>query len=72
MNKRNRRKHLNINCARDGIIIVYAFMYCSTLLDGTEYSSKNKVRQKIKLRRKEFVKSKECKRVYKMIINELC
>jgi hypothetical protein len=69
MNKRNHKKRFNIYCAHDGIIIVYAFMHCATLLDGTKYSSKHKLRQKIKSARKKFVKSKECKHVYKMIMS---
>jgi hypothetical protein len=71
MNKRNRRKNLAIYCADKGLKIIYTFQLCSGLYDKSPYKGKKEVRNKTKSICRKFVKSKSCKRTYKMIMNSL-
>jgi len=68
MNKRNHKKCYNIECAYTALRIVLLVLHNIIPLQD----DKNELRQELKSAQRKFVKSKECKRVYKIIMNKLC
>jgi hypothetical protein len=71
MNKRNRKKRVTIYCSDNGLKIIYTFQLWVGLYDKTPYKGKKELINDMKSIRHKFVKSKSCKRTYKMIMNSL-